>query len=1055
MIALALPFSFEEPQWLWLCMLVPVLVLVSLRSLAGLDPVRRVLAVAVRSLVIVVLAMALARIVKVTRNDDLTVLFLMDRSSSVDKSQGEVEQYIYDVSKHAKPDDRVGLIDFASGAYLEQLPMRGGYSDQLLGRLPAVPNPDRTDIASAIRLAMAMFPHDTGKRIVLVSDGNDNMGDVLTEAQRARADGVVIDVVPLWYRHENEIYFDRLMVPTYAEKGEQVPIRMLIHSRRRASGRIYLEHNGREVPLPEEYARVELAPGNNPFIIKLPVRTSGPQRFNAEFYPEAESMDEITANNRATAFSVVPGKRKALILSTDPQHDEPLLDALHKENVQAEIRDVTEGEVNLLEMMSYSTIILANVPASMFTDEDQRTLATYVKDLGGGLIMTGGDEGFGAGGWIGTPVEKVLPVTCEIKHKKIIPRGALVLIMHSCEIARGNVYGKQVAKKSVDTISSRDYIGVLAYSWSPMGVNWEVPMQLATNKNRIKNRISAMKIGDMPDFQSTMSMALKALKATDAAQKHVIIVSDGDPQRPTKATLDGFVKEKITISTIGIGYGSHCMDQSLRDIADKTGGRFHACRNPRNLPKIFVKESKVIRKPLIIDEPFTPQVRFAFSDLLVGLRPDEAIPQLGGLVLTSLKPMAQVPLVRASKDGDDPVLAHWQYELGKTVAFTSGNWPKWGHQWTRWSKFAKLWAQTVRWSMRQESPANFETFTRIEGDRGRVVVEALDKNADYLNFLQLPSVVINPDQSTTPLVFSQTGPGRYEATFSTDQTGQYIANVGIRQNGESQGSLYAGVALPFSPEYRELTTNEALLRQVQETTGGRLLDRNPETDQVFSRDLPPTVSNRSLWDWTVAWLLLPLFLLDVASRRLASWLAFSICVEVVLLAFLLFGLEIRYSGWGVLGCILLAEVVGWSIRFRSIGPMINFVTHSVTALGHAGERSQVALEQLKSTRERVQSEQTAPGTQEPPGERIAPRPEAAAPADAKARFDVGDKAAATPAGDIEDKLGGAKTEPGYQEKRRRPAGGKVKEEEGTTSRLLRAKRRTQQQREDEPRREDD
>ena len=1053
MIALVLPFSFEEPKWLWLCLLVPALVLVSLRSLAGLDPVRRVLAMTVRSLVIVVLAMALARIVKVTENDDLTVLFLMDRSNSVDKLQREVEQYIHDVSKKARPDDRVGLIDFAGGAYLEQLPMRGGYSDQLLGRLPVIPNPDRTDIASAIRLAMAMFPHDTAKRIVLASDGNDNMGDVLAEAQRARADGVVIDVVPLWYRHDNEIYFDRLMVPTYAEKGEQVPIRMLIHSRKRARGRIYLEHNGREVPLPEEYARVELQPGNNPFIIKLPIHSTGPQRFSAEFYPDAEHMDEMTANNRATAFSVVPGKRKALILSLKPEHDAPLLDALHKENVLADLRDVTEGEIDLLEMMHYSAIVLANVPASMFTDEDQRMLATYVKDLGGGLIMTGGDEAFGAGGWIGTPVEEVLPVTCEIKHKKIIPRGALVLIMHSCEIPRGNVYGKEVAKKSVDTISSRDYIGVLAYSWSPMGVNWEVPLQLASNKNRIKSRINAMKIGDMPDFQTTMAMALKGLKATDAAQKHVIIISDGDPSRPTKATLDGFVKEKITVSTIGIGYGSHCMDQSLRDIADETGGEFHPCRNPRNLPKIFVKESKVIRKPLIIDEPFPPQIRFAFSDLLTGLRPDEAIPQLGGLVLTSLKPMAQVPLVRASKDGDDPVLAHWQCELGKTVAFTSGNWPRWGRDWTRWPKFAKLWAQILRWSMRQESPANFETFTRIEGNRGRVVVEALDKNADYLNFLQLPSVVINPDQTTTSLVFSQTGPGRYEATFEINQTGQYIANVGVTQEGEYQGSIYAGVSLPFSPEYRELSTNEALLRQIQETSSGRWLDMNPQTDDVFSRDFPPTVAKRSLWDWTVAWLLLPLFLLDVAARRLASWLAFSICVEVVLLAFLLFGLEIIYhSWWGVLGSVLLAEVVGWSIRFRSIGPMISFLTHSVTALGQAGERSQAALEQLKTTRERVQSTRTTAGTPDTLEDRGAPPAEATAAPDAKARFDVGDQAAAEPAGGLHDQLGGAKTEPRFEEKRRRPADGKddQTEPEGTTSRLLRAKRRAKDKRKDEP-----
>jgi hypothetical protein len=645
----------------------------------------------------------------------------------------------------------------------------------------------------------------------------------------------------------------------------------------------------------------------------------------------------------------------------------------------------------------------------------------------------------------------VLPVSCEIKHKKVIPRGALVLIMHSCEIPRGNEIGKEVAKKSVDTISARDYIGVLAYTWSPGGVNWEVPLQLASNKNHIKNRLNAMQIGDMPDFQTTMEMALKGLRATDAAQKHVIMISDGDPAPPSKATLDGFIQDKITVSTIGIGYGQHCDERTLRQIAGETGGQFYACTNPRILPQIFVKESKVIRKPLIVDEPFDPQVRSALSDLLAGVRADEVIPPLGGLVLTTLKPMAQVPLVRVTGDGEDPVLAHWQYELGKTVAFTSGNWPVWGRDWIRWSKFAKLWAQIVRWCMRQESPANFETFTRLEGTQGRVVVEALDKNADYLNYLQLPSVVINPDQTTTPLVFSQTGPGRYEATFEVNQTGQYLANVGVIQEGQSHGSIYAGVALPFSPEFRELTTNEALLRQVQETSGGRWLSMDPATDAVFSRDLPPTVSKRSLWDWTVAWLLLPLFLLDVATRRLASWLAFSICVEAVLLVFLLFGLGIVYeSWWGVLGSVLLAEVIGWSIRFRSIGPLFNFITHSVTALSQAGTRSAAALEQLKSTRERVQSERTGAGTGETAEETVPPSDAAAAPS-AQARFDAGDKAAATPARDLQAQLGGAKFEPKFKEKRRRPAPdgeGDQTEPEGTTSRLLEAKRRAQEKREE-------
>ncbi|MGB2985098.1 MAG: VWA domain-containing protein, partial [Phycisphaerae bacterium] len=599
------------------------------------------------------------------------------------------EEYIRQATADIPPNDRVGLIDFARNAYLQQLPMRGGYFVPP-GRLPVMSNPDRTDVASAMRLAMAMFPHDAAKRIVLMSDGNDNMGDVLTEARRAKADGIPVDIVPLWYEHRNEVFFDRMIAPTYAEPGELVPIRMILNTHKRVSGTISIYHNGQLVELPEQHARVELNPGSNTFFIKLPVHSAGAQTFEAAFRPDDDSMDATALNNTAGTFTFVSGKSRALLISTNPQHDLPLVEALRSENVRVDMKTPAElGEFGLLQMMNYATIILANVPAATFTDQQQRELAAYVKDMGSGLIMTGGDEGFGAGGWIGSPIEEVMPITFEIKHKRVIPCGALVVIMHSCEIPRGNYWGKEMAKKSVDTISSRDYLGVLAYTYSPGGENWEVPLDLNTNKAAVKAKIDRMQIGDMPDFGTTMKMAYKELTAgrgRDAAQKHVIILSDGDAQGPSQGLLADYKQAKITVSTIAIGWGAHVQTGTMQRIAQATGGKFYMARNPRQLPQIFVKESKVVRRPLIIDEPFPPQILHAYSELLAGVDPDAALPQLGGMVLTSAKqsPNVIVPIVRMTDDGEDPVLVHWQYELGKTVAFTSGYWPVWGEAWTRW-----------------------------------------------------------------------------------------------------------------------------------------------------------------------------------------------------------------------------------------------------------------------------------------------------------------------------------------------------------------------------------
>jgi uncharacterized membrane protein/Mg-chelatase subunit ChlD len=1042
LIALQLPFSFDHPRWLWLALLVPVIIAVSWRPLASLGPVRRAAAVGIRSIVILAIVATLAEIHHVRRNDDLTVMFLMDRSISARAHTDAQESYMETVCKKIKPDDRVGVIDFAKLAFLEQLPMKGGYFLER-GRLPEMSNPDRTDVAAAIRLSMAMFPHDTAKRIVLMSDGNDNMSDALEEARRAAADNIVIDVVPLWYATQREIYFDKMVAPSSAEVGEIVPIRMNVKSNTSGSGRIDIYHNDVKLDLPLEMASKRIKPGNNSFVLKLPIESAGTQRFEARFVPDDASVDTTPDNNRATSFTFVSGKGSVAIMTMHPEQDQALLDALLAENVKASMVPITDSVPDLAGLLDYSAIILSNVPANVFTDEQQKLLASYVEDMGGGLIMTGGDESFGAGGWIGTPVADILPVELEIKHKKIIPRGALVLILHSCELPRGNFWGKLVAKKSVDTISSQDFIGVIAYA---AGESWEVPLGLATNKALVKKRIDRAVIGDMPDFDASLRLALKGLRGTDAAQKHVILISDGDATPPTARLLKNLKASKITVSTIAIGYGVHVQEATLRKIARITKGRFYPVRNPKALPQIFVKESKVVRRPLIVDEPFTPHIQFASSDLLAGVTGADKLPPLGGFVLTSPRPaLALVPVVRVSKDGRDPVLAHWQRGLGRVVAFTSGYWPKWGTNWTQWSKFSKLWAQITRWTMRQEAPANFDSYTIVEGNQARIIVEALDKNADYLNFLNLRSKVIHPTKGAIPIQFTQTGPGHYEAVFDTDATGQYIANIAVFQEGEYQGSMHTGVSMPFSPELREVATNEALLREIADVTGGRFLDMQPETDDVFAHDLPPTVSQQPVWDWTLAWLLLPLFFLDVATRRLASWLALSIVVEIVIIVVLLFGVGIIYTHWwGVLGTLLLAELVGWTIRFSSIRPMFEWMTHTVTVLGTAGQRSTASLDQLKAARDRDRET-------DKPSKKIIPKPIDAPPAPSKkTRFDAGEPAEGTAAGNLSDALGGAKSaaDSPAKQKPKTPDDSDQTSDEATTSRLLRAKRRARRDTDD-------
>ena len=1047
-LAFDIPISFERPEWLWLLLAVPIVVGVSMRTLSGLERSRRIGAITLRSLVILVLAMVLAEIHTVRRNRDVAVIFVVDRSRSIPEGKRiATRDYVKEavaIGRKLHKVGKVGLVGFDGQADVDLIPSEG---DEALLNFGLAVQPDRTDVAAGVRMAMAAFPEGYAKRIVILTDGNENVGDFSAEVEAAAANGVAIDVVPLQYEHGNEIMFDRIVAPAHASKDTKIPLRMVVRSQIPTNAKLTVYHNDVEVPLDDNVLQLSGSMRPDPFTIPLELHGGGVHRFDAKLTP-TDGNDGIVENNSATAFTFVEARGKVLILSqTTSDDDRVLYEALIRENVEAEWRNVEELSVDLLKLQEYSVVVLCNISADTFNEEQHKALASYVSDFGGGLVMTGGDEGFGAGGWIGTPIEEVSPVSFEVKHRKVMPRGALAIVMHSCEIPRGNYWGEKVAIAAINAISSRDYLGVICYSWTAGGPNWDVPLAPAINKPAVIAKVKKMQIGDMPDFAPTMNIAVKDLMALpDASQRHMIIISDGDPSPPNAATINTMVQNSITCSTVGIGYGSHVMEQPLRKIAADTGGRFYGVKNPNALPQIFVKEAKVIKRPLIHDEPFQPQL-VSFAQTVQGI--GTTLPPLGGMVMTQKKPDAVMPIARVSSDGNDPVLAHWNYEMGKMAVFTSGWWPRWGTDWAAWEAYGKFWKQIVEWAMRQSGSADFDIITRLEGKKGRVVIEALNKDAGYLNFLNIIGKVTTPDMASRNLYLTQTGPGTYEATFDVNDDGNYLINLRYTGGDNEAGMIRTGLSVPYSPEYRDLDTNFSLLTAAAEQTGGRVLAMDPANDDVFSRDLPPSVSRRPVWQWVVKWLLLPLFILDVAVRRLASVVAMSIYVEVAVFALACAMLyHMKAPPYAYVSALVIAELVGWAIRWRYIVPALQYFTASVTGVARAGQRSTQSLSQLKDVREKVRTDLETKREERRAGPTIELEPTA----DPKRRFDLGEAAEAEPAEELSDALGGASA---TDELRTKPEPGKPGAPGGDlAARLRRAKQRARDQMKDQSKDED-
>jgi Ca-activated chloride channel family protein len=389
--------------------------------------------------------------------------------------------------------------------------------------------------------------------------------------------------------------------------------------------------------------------------------------------------------------------------------------------------------------------------------------------------------------------------------------------------------------------------------------------------------IKKWSMGDLPDFNVTITKALdgdatsKGLLASDAKQKHIIVITDDDPSMPTEETIQRLIKAKITVSTITVfPHMPHNVAPGVRELASRTGGRSFGPieDNPNQLPQIFVKEATIVRRSLITENsdgiPLkrTPST----SDMIKGLGD---LPMVRGMVLTSRKNNPQIEMPLVAGKNNDPVLAHWQTGLGRAAVYTSDANNQWGVWWVGSPEYNKFWAQVVRSVARPPTSTLFNVQTTAVGDKGHIVIEALGKDGGYQDFLSFAGKVQGPDPTKPPIDVRpvQTGPGRYEATFNAPDSGTYVAAM---QSQGDRSILISGMAMNSSLEMRDLQSNDSLLKDIADRTGGRMLPAFDATNaDLFNHvGLSPAITPLPIWDDLVC-VLIALILMDVAARRIA------------------------------------------------------------------------------------------------------------------------------------------------------------------------------------------
>lgn len=900
----ALRLGFDHPGYLWMLLGLPILWWIGYESLGALGRFRRWFALLLRTVVWTAIVFALAGVQLVWVSDRVTVMYLLDQSESIPQAKRQVmlDYVIRNVRRNRDRarEDRAGIVVFGRDASIEIPP----FDDDIpaLRRLESLRGrSDATNLESALNLAQASMPEDTARRIVIVTDGNENLGQARKLARRVAEAGIGIDVVPVMLDASSEVLLEKIDLPTNIRKGQPFEARVVVNNytdggtAKPVQGKLRVKQKvgGEESLLLEE--SITLDPGKNVFPLRHQIEQPAAYIYDAEFVPASDQDDGLYQNNNATAYTYVRGKGRVLMIEDRSRIGDfdLVIESLRDANIEVVTQASDELFGSLAELQAYDAVILAGVPRvsgestdqiTSFTDMQIDMLVSNTQQMGAGLLMIGGPEAFGAGGWTGSKIEKAMPVDFKIKNTKIQAVGALALIMHASEMAEGNHWQKVIAKAAIEQLGPADYGGVL--HWTMRGDAWlwggkTGLREVGPNRKAMMAAIGRMTPGDMPQFDPAMRMAVAGLTRTPASVKHCVIISDGDPSDPSPSTIKSFKDNNITISTVAVA--SHGLTESrrLQQIATATGGKYYAVANGRALPRIFQREARRVSRPLVYEPPggAVPEVIFPHA-LLDGV--DRVLPPIKGFVLTQTKdsPLAQVLIQSPKPDSPEnaTVLAVWTYGLGRTAVLTTDSGARWASSWTEWPGYEKFYSQLVRWLMRPTGDTGkFTIATQVRDGEVQVVVNALNKDDTFLNFLDMNATALDPDLKPVPLRMRQTAPGRYVGTFPGDRAGSYFVNV---IPGPGAAPLTTGVTVPYSEEFRVRETNQALIQALAATQprGGETgkitppLELQPTEELIdsnaFRGGLALARSIRDAWPWFVL-AGCCLFLGDVFVRRVA------------------------------------------------------------------------------------------------------------------------------------------------------------------------------------------
>jgi hypothetical protein len=836
--------AVQHPLWLLLLVLAPGAYLAWRRWPPPVPRGRARLILISRVLLIAFLVVALAGVRLTTLPAQRAVVAVVDLSASVKAGQGlDAEAATVRALQAGKgPDDLFGVVSFGHQPVVE-VPLT---RDPAFDTFQSQPDPSYTDIAGALRLAAGLIPDGYARQLVLISDGRENLEDSASAVSALQAEGVRVDVLAVGGAPSAEALVTSVDVPSQLRVGQVADVDVHLQSSGPATGSLTLMVDGQELAT----RAINLPAGSSVQSFQVPDLAVGLRKVRAELTAQPDTYPE---NNVGESAIRVTGRPLVLVLEGKAGEGENVQAALEASGMNVERRPSAGAPTDTATLGRYDSTVVVDAPADGFPGGSMAALAASVHDLGRGLVTIGGPTAYGPGGWQGTPLEDAAPVKMEIPNRKDKPKVAVVLVMETMEDQRADQVVLSAAESVIDQLTPNDMVAVTDGS-----NGFLVNMTQVKDKAAIDRQLESAQLGDAFSYLGFMRMAVDALQKTDAPLKHIVVLGDGDApdqQQAVQSFLADAQTKNVTTSSIGVDvHGQPQFMSYMQDIARWGGGRFYESNNPSQVPQLLLKESMTALRPWFEQYAFFPSIASG-GNLLQGV-PTDSFPQLNGYVVTTPKPTAEQYLISTKQD---PVLAAWQYGLGRSVAWTSDSKGVWTSGFLSSPVSALLFARMVEWTLPNPDNGEVKVSAQPSGDGLEVTVTGPQTSGATVSV-----GVVSPDLQSSSTSLVTTSPGKWQGRISGATVGVYLVHAAIQKGGQTLGQGDAAVSVPYSPEYLQLGRDDGLLKLLAKNGSGVLLAKPQQA--WGEHPLPVPVSNELFW--VLLLLAALLWPLDVAARRI-------------------------------------------------------------------------------------------------------------------------------------------------------------------------------------------